>query len=202
MKLRLRAQFDQNVARVENLINIYDGLTPRGAGRRPVHSSDVLRAGTVLLHASLEEFMKGLARWKFADADAEVLNRVSLLGTSETGRREKFVLGELLPHRRLTVRTLIQKSVEEYLEKTSINNTTDLANMLQSCGVDPANMNKSFNRLSELINRKHRIVHEADHNPEAVHGQHQARSISQSKLESWIDETKVFVKAVLDDVPD
>ncbi len=202
MKLQLRAQFDQNVARVENLIIIYDGLTPVGRGRRPVHSSDVLRAGTVLLHASLEEFMRGLARWKLADADPEVLNRIPLLGTSEAGRREKFVLGELLPHRALTVTNLIQKSVEEYLGKFSINNTTDLASMLQSCGVDPANASTNFIRLSESISRRHRIVHEADRNPAAGHGQHQARSISQIKLQSWVDGTKAFVTAVLDDIPD
>lgn len=202
MKDQLKAQFDQNISRVENLVGIYDQkLSAGGQGRRPVHSTDVLRAATVLLHASLEDFVRGLASWKWPAANVEILDKVPLLETSKTGRVEKFNLGALAKHRNMKVDTLIAKSIDDYLQRfSSVSDTTQLASMLESCGVNVNRVSQHFTRLDELMERRHHIVHQADKNTAAGSGQHSARSIGMWKVERWIRTTRSFVEAVLDEV--
>ena len=103
------------LARVDSLTTLYDGQTPNGQGRRPVGSGDLLRAATVMLHATLEEFLRQLIRWYWPSRGSEeALDKVALLGLTPQGRPKAFLLGKLAAHRGKTVDAVLAESVDAY----------------------------------------------------------------------------------------
>jgi hypothetical protein len=120
LRVRLVAEqverISQNLTRVENLVKAYEKIRGKGRGRRPVHSLDILRAGVVLLHASLEDFLRSLAAVFLPAAEEKVLDSIPLVGTVQTGHPEKFFLGKLAVHRGKKVDNVIAESVKKYLD--------------------------------------------------------------------------------------
>ena len=174
MRQQIQDRFGRNLARVRHLVDSYGQLAGAGQGRRPVNTSDLLRAATVFLHATLEDFLRSLERWRLPAAGEDRLNQIPLSGTGS--RAERFSLGKLTNHRGKTVNDLIGESVEKHLERSNYNDTNDVAAVLELVGVPPADVDKHFPGLSELMRRRHHIVHQADRNDAAGQGQFQARS--------------------------
>lgn len=207
MREEILQRFRSNVARVRNLITLYrtlgQNLGGGGAGgRRAVNSADILRAATVLLHGSLEDVLRGVLIWKFPVANEQVLDGVPLVGLSEIGRAEKFLLGKLVGHRDKVVRDLIDESVRAYARLFTVNNTTDIAVFCNKAGVDATDVNGEFPLLAAMIERRHHIVHQADRNEEAGSGHHLTRSLSTERVEIWTRSTERFVEQFLEQVPD
>lgn len=74
MKAQIQERLELNIARVKNLVDIYEThLTGTGRGRRGHAKTDVLRAATVLLHATVEDVLRSIARWKLPLASSDVL---------------------------------------------------------------------------------------------------------------------------------
>src|SRR5690242_1459503 len=109
MREEILERFDANLSRVRNLGEVYRQVARPGQGRQEVGVVDILRAATVLLHASLEEVFRNLARWKFPLSHEAVLDEIPLAGLP--GRAEKFSLGKLANHRGKSVQELINESV-------------------------------------------------------------------------------------------
>lgn len=194
----IRDRFDDNLERVRNLVKLYSsGLAGTGKGRRPVHSADVLRAATVLLHATLEEFLRGLARWRLPLANKAALDEIPLLGLV---RPEKFLLGALSPHRGSSVDDLIGKSLEKHLERSSYNNVEDIIHLLECIGVDHSKVKHLFPLLSELMGRRHLIVHRADRDERPGRGHHRAKSIGMRALGAWIDAVVKFAAIICNEL--
>jgi hypothetical protein len=166
-----------------------------------VHATDILRAATVFTHAALEEVMRGLATWKYPTAGEPVLNEVPLVGITDHGRPEKFFLGKLVNHRGKTVQDLITESVSAHLGNFTVNNTTDLSVFLRKIGVEPETVNQDYALLSELIARRHHIVHQADRNYVPGRGHHRARQLNPNTVSSWLDAVGRFAEQVLAQVP-
>lgn len=183
------------------MVALYNGVAGAGRGRRPVHAADILRAATVFAHAALEEVMRGLATWKYPTASEPVLNDVPLVGISDHGRPEKFFLGKLAMHRGKSIQDLIAESVSAHVSNFTINNTTDLSGFLRKIGVEPGTVNQYFPVLSELIARRHHIVHQADRNDVPGQGHHRARQLNPNTVTSWLDAVGHFVEEVLAQVP-
>lgn len=202
MRDQIRRRFEDNIARAQNLVVVYREIAGAGQGRRPVHSTDVLRAATVFAHAALEEMFRGLATWKYPTAGENVLNEVPLIGLSEHGRPEKFFLGKLANHRQKTVQDLIGESVRSYLSSFTVNSATDISIFLRKIGVNPDDVNQEFAELTELISRRHHIVHQADRNDVPGQGNHRARGINPNDVERWVGATIRFVTQVLGRVQD
>ena len=177
MRDEIRQRFTDNIARAQNLVAVYRRVTGVGQGRRPVNSTDILRAATVFAHAALEEVFRGIATWKYPTANEAVLNEVPLVG-SEHGRPEKFFLGKLAAHRQKSIQALIDESVRAHINNFTINNTTDIATFLRRIGIDPIAVNQEFELLIQLISRRHHIVHQADRNDVPGQGHHRARALS------------------------
>lgn len=191
---QIRSNFDNNLDRVRNLVDLYsDKLAGPGQGRRPVNSTDVLRAGTVLLHATLEEFLRGVSRWKLPQADEEALNQIPLVGLD---RPIKFFLGKLALHRGRTIDEVISDSINLHLSRSSFNNTSDIAGLLQSISLDEDRVKHLYPRLSELINRRHHIVHRADLDERPGRGHHRTKSIGTKTMRIWIDTVVEFAAIV------
>jgi len=201
MRDRILDKFNRNIARAQNLVSLYTKrLAGLGQGRRPVHSSDVLRAAVVLLHATLEEFLRGLALWKLPAANAEVLDGIPLAGSP--GRPEKFLLGRLAQYRAMNVGNLIDKSIEEHLSRSSYNSTDEITVLLRDLGIEVDAISDRFADIQELMQRRHHIVHRADADERPGRGHHEAKSIGRGAVGRWIEAVHEFADSVLAALPD
>jgi hypothetical protein len=150
-----------NSSRVERLVKIYK-KTPRTVDR---DASDILRAAVVLLHASLEDYLRSLAAAYLPFTSPDVLNDVPLSGKGRE-RAEKFLLGSLAAFRGQSVDQVIERSIADYLEHTTFNNCREVARLLESLSVDISTVRSFFPELDALMARRHQIVHRADlHDP-------------------------------------
>lgn len=198
MKAQIGERFSQNIARVRNLVDVYETyLAGPGPGRRGHAKTDVLRAATVLLHASVEDLLRSLAYWKLPQAGADVLNQIPLVSVAPATR---FPLGALAAHRGQTVDDVITASVNGYLERSNYNNTDEVAAFLRSIGVEVARVKGWFSTLDELMKRRHQIVHRADRDEAGGRGRYAVRSIGRNKVREWIDTAEGFGNAVLDEI--
>jgi len=186
-------QFRENLKRVENLVKIYDSHIARsGSGRRPARDTDVLRAGIVLLHATLEDFLRSIAIRATPLDDQELLNQIPLTGTGQKSAN-KFFLGALSNHTQRNVGDLLRQSIQEYHERwTSFNDIGQVKSIIQLIGVDPESL--EFGDLPEMIKRRHRIVHHAD-SAEAVGGQgnHKIASLRRDTVELYLRSVRTLI---------
>ncbi len=125
---------------------------------------DVLRSAVVFLHATLEDTLRTIASDFLPTANETVLNQVPLKGSNGT-RAEKFSLGKLAAHRKMTVGDLIKASVEDHLQRETFNNAEDIVNLLQSLDFDIAPLRPFLGSLEAIMKRRHQIVHRADRGP-------------------------------------
>jgi hypothetical protein len=194
MKQEIADRFALNIARVKNLVAIYrHQLAGLGQGRRGHLQTDVLRAATVLLHASIEDVLRSLAYWKLPAANSGVLNQIPLVGRPAV----KFTLGTLAAYRGRSVDEVIKASTDASLERSNYNNATEVASLLQSIGLNAAPVAGRMALLDVAMQRRHRIVHRADANPNAGRGNHRVASIAPATLDDWITNTEQFVEGVL-----
>lgn len=177
--------FDGNLRRINRLLELYATLGA-GPGRRSTYQIEVLRAAVVLLHATLEDYLRNLLRWKLPTGSVERLNKIGLAG-SEDAHSTKFQLGQLLKYPTLSVREIIDRSIEQHLNMTSFNKVSDISNCLRDVGIElPARLSdRLFPELGGMMNRRHHIVHQADRNEQIGSGLHRYRSLSVHQVEKW-----------------
>lgn len=186
--------FDKNFGRLNNLINLYQSLS-QGKGRKPAHSLDILRATVVLMHSTLEDYLRSLLRWKLPDAGKERINKIPLVGSA--GRQTKFELGELITYREKTVQQVVESSIQEYLNTQSYNNTTQVCWALADIGINDLEKIKTYlHSLESMITRRHNIVHQADRAENSGRGHHNFKSISLKQIEKWKRHLDKFVVEV------
>src|SRR5690606_18931676 len=196
MKQVIQQRVTENLARVRNLVAIYSThLAGAGRGRRGAHQTDVLRSTVVLLHATLEDFLRSLAYWKLPAAGKVVLDDIALVGLGPNPK--KFFLGELDAHRGKLVEQLIAESVNEHLERSNYNNTQEVASLLQAIGINVPAVNNSFQALDQAMARRHQVVHRADRDETPGRGNHNVRSIGTTQVTTWIDAVEQFTTDVL-----
>jgi hypothetical protein len=195
----ISSRLKDNLARVTNLLTVYDGYRDTAQGRKSVYSLDILRAATVFLHATLEEFLRGLILWKWPAGSGDVLDHVPLIGHAVAGRPEKFLLGSLTPHKARLVRDVIDECIREYSNTVSFNSTADVTHVLTSVGVDAKRVEARFPDLAKLMERRHHIVHQADRNERAGPGHHKARSMAVGHVKAW-QPVREFGESVLAEV--
>jgi hypothetical protein len=206
VKLELKERFDGNLARVKNLADIYETklveTRPAGGsqGRRPVNSTDILRASVVFLHATLEEFIRGILEWRLPEQGDAVLNSVPLIGTGE--RPEKFLLGKLAAHRTKTVADVIKESVKASLTRSNYNNINEIVSALDSVGIVKAPYEPFLPAINAMIERRHQVVHRADRNPHHGRGHHEAASIGLHDITEWVEAIQNFFNEVHSQLPD
>ena len=189
--------FENNIVRINNLLSIYKSISV-GKGRKSINSLDILRATTVLVHSTLEDYLRNILIWKLPFQEKEKLNQISLVGTSDKGRITKFTLGDLVLHKDKSVNEIINSSVLEYLSFQSFNNSNDVANAISSISLNNTSEIKLlFSTLDIMIKRRHNIVHNADR--EIIlngSGNHRITSISLLNVEKWKKTVDKLVKEI------
>jgi hypothetical protein len=194
MKTQIEAQFVDNLDRVRNLVRIYEvDLATVSAGTRGKYKTDVLRAATVLLHATLEDLLRSLAYWKLPRAPSAILDNVPLAGRSAN---QKFSLSALADHRGKTVDELIEKSVDAHLERSSYGNTAAIASVFLQIGLDIRPVQNLLVDLEVLMSRRHQIVHRADIDSTRGVG-NRVNTITITSVEKWINTVAGFGAAAL-----
>jgi hypothetical protein len=148
----------------------------------------------------LEDFLRGLARWRWLELqDPGIVGDIPLPGAA-LRRGQKFTLSDLLSFRGSSVEDVVSLAVTDYLDKSSYNDTSQVAEVLRSCGVETSAVSADFGVLQELMERRHHIVHQADQNPNRGSGHHQARSLSVERVQTWLEAVRSFVEGVCDQV--
>lgn len=194
------ARFGENVGRVTNLIRLYDNLGGGARGRRPTHATDVLRSAVVLLHASLEEFLRAVAREGLVYGTEKALDRVPLAGQ---GRSTKpFSLSRLQKFRDKTVDQLLTASIDAYLEYETYNNVEQIHKLLAGVRLDPKNLDCDWASIGRMMARRHKVVHEADRNPaHGPQGQPRTEQLRVATVQGWIRAVEGLVDQLAGNPP-
>lgn len=160
MRSEVTTRLDKNLNRVENLVSLFKPSSSRGTST--VKDTDLLRAAVVLLHASMEDYLRSLVESRIKTFDANTLGDFGF--SSGSGRSVgKISLQELHAHKGKTVDELIHEEVKAYLEDESFGDLGKVKRALERCGVERATVEKhEFGKLPEMISRRHDIVHKAD----------------------------------------
>lgn len=191
----IKQTLNENLDRVENLVKTYEAQPDvvGQRGRKSAQVLDLLRAGVVFLHASLEDMLRSIANWKLPLAGQDVIDDIPLIGVGANPKR--FLLGALVAHRGKTIDQLITESVSDSLDRSNYNNVGDIASLLTSIGVNVENVNDEFDQLNELMERRHQIVHRADRQETVVgSGDHRVRGINKDTVRQWAASVKNFAE--------
>ena len=193
MKDKIKNRLDKNLNRARNLVDIFENYAPNKT--KKVNDTDILRAATVFLHATLEDFLRSIATWKLPLASPKILNDIPLLGK---GKDLKFSLGDLASKRSMKVDKLIKLSVDEHLERSNYNNVGDISHLLEAIGIKVKKVNGTFNNISELMKRRHQIVHRVDRRPKTG----KAVFLTRDDVNRWISVVEKFTGKVLNEIFD
>ncbi|MEM9885987.1 MAG: HEPN domain-containing protein [Bacteroidota bacterium] len=185
---------DSNFRRINNLVTLYEKITPLRQGRKPTSSVDLLRVTVVLLHATFEDFLRSTMKLRLPLQGSIHLNKIPLYKEEEFEKSPKFNLGDVSKHRGKTVDELIKLSVHQYLDRESFNNSTEVIAAITSIGIEKTiEIENLLSDLDEMITRRHKIVHQADKSLDAGSGYHRFSSLSLKKIKSWIEVVDLFI---------
>lgn len=179
--------FEKNFSRIDNLMKLYrTHLHPNNIRSK----GDVLRTIVVMTHSTLEDFLRNILRWKLPESSSEILNKVTLTGKKG---RSKIEFKDIVELKGNTVETIVQKSINEYLNMVSFNNTNDIASHMSSINIETELLNNYFSNLDSMINRRHNIVHKADRTNDEDISRTRVKTITHNQVERWIRNVDDFV---------
>jgi hypothetical protein len=112
-------------------------------------------------------------------------------------RGEKFVLGDLTPHRDLKVKELIRLSVKEHFDASSFSEVSHVEGLLRDVNISSKRIDATLPLLGRLMERRHRIVHNVDRSDSAPH---RATRMKMGSVVDWRGAVAEFTSAVLDEV--
>lgn len=189
---KIKDNLKHNLDRVEALVATYESHPDaQGQGRKDAKVLDILRAAVVLLHASLEDALRGVAYWKLPFAEPDVLNTIPLAGHGPNPK--KFLLGDLAEFRGLPVDEIFAASVKAYFERSNFNNTNEIAAFCRSVAIAPETLSRHFATLESMMERRHQIVHRADRQQQVLgSGDHEVRGISKGTVREWAKAVNAF----------
>ncbi|MBI5695602.1 MAG: hypothetical protein HZC51_07675 [Nitrospirae bacterium] len=195
----LQYSLDRNLKRVDNLVSVSMPKVSTGRGRKSVEDTDVLRAAVVLLHASLDDFLRSIAILRLPKStNSDVLEKYSLLG-SKGNKEQQLNLKNLFANRTKSINDYITDSIESYLDLESFNRIKDITDLFLFIGISNGDdaVKKHFTKLNEMMERRHNIVHRADKPEITGRGIHHAVDISPYQVKEWSATVKEFSDTVL-----
>jgi hypothetical protein len=148
-----------NAQRVRNLLDLFAQVSADDALGHD--ASDILRAAVVLLHASIEDYLRSLAAAYLPLAHPRALSKVPL-ALSQNASLTEFNLSHLARFRGKTVDQVIEYSVQRHLAGTSYSSTDAVTGLLTKLEIDPALVRPVLPRIGALMQRRHDIAHRAD----------------------------------------
>jgi hypothetical protein len=186
-----------SLSRARGLLDLHRITTssPDVTTSHTVGPTDLLRAVVVFLHAALEDLLRTVAAAKLPTSGPEALDRIPLAGGRQPG--EKFTLSQLAAFGNTTVADLIARSVREHLDRTSFNNTGDIASLLHKLACPATLGREEFPALDAMIRRRHQIVHQADF---AAYEGTEAQPLSREEVTTWLEASATFAAAFIHNI--
>lgn len=184
----------QNLKRVDSLLDLNEFLERVLAdigSDDGLDAGEVLRAAVVLLHASLEDFLRSIASDHLPRTDNEFIKGIPLAGQPRSG---KYTISDLLQHRGKSIDTVLHESIDQWLNRHSFNHTDDVRDILKQLGMPVDYFEATYEDLDKMISRRHQIVHHADriHNsPDDV------AEITRDEVHQWMDNLDQFMSKAL-----
>ena len=189
-------RFEGNTLRVRALAALARPHTHSSGSVRTTHYGDILRAGVVFLHATLEDWLRAIGSVFLPHCDADVLDDIPLSGLGE--RPSKFFLGELRRFKEMPARDVIQKSVDEYLNRVTFNNVGDVKKLLKQAGFDASIIQPYVDGMGEAMKRRHLIVHRADQSTPPHSAGDLPQDIKEADVNRWINAVSGFASSLHD----
>jgi len=187
--------FTENLRRVQYLVDLAQKIYNQPDKSTRKNSKEVLRAATVLLHATLENLLRIICTYFTDQNSKEIIDKIPLIGSSN-GKPEKITLGTLISFNDKSINQLIRDSIMGYYNQcVSFNSTNEIANHLERVGIDITMINTYFPNLDELINRRHAIVHHADlinSETQNILGIRSPAPISIKEVKKWLKSVNQF----------
>ena len=178
---------------MEQLVNFYHREAEGKKGRRDNSTIDVLRSAVVFIHATLEDGMRTVIRHRLPRNKRELLDKIPLVGITQSGNPEKFFLGRLADHSGKTIDRVIEESLAAYLERTSFTSSNDLTYWLSALDVELSVVQQLLPKIEAMMKRRHHIVHRGDKSGTAGPGTQYARSLSAKLVQDWNTTVNVFL---------
>lgn len=184
-------QYEEGLIRVSSLIALYEKVPKDNRGKN-ARATDILRASVVLLHASEEDYLRNiLVQWYPFKADKTALKEVPLAGTS--GREAKFTFDKLAEFKGKTVDGLIEESICQFFSKVSFNSYSDIASRLNKIHINLVSYERAKD-INALIERRHKIVHEAD--LQTKNGKTQTSPINAPQVRTWMECSQSLIGVI------
>ncbi len=159
--------FISNLDRVDSLCSIYTKLkNDKFPDASEYKLTDMLRAATVMLHSSFEEYYRSIiTQWLPTKGNEAVLKDICL--PADAGKHaQKYPLYSLLEYRDKTINDIFIESIHAYMSRTTFNSYAEISTWAQKIGL---NLNefvnseiKYYEDIDKAVSRRHKIVHEAD----------------------------------------
>jgi hypothetical protein len=205
MKQEIEVRLAINLNRVRNLIERYPAT---GSGRRSVADSDLLRAAVVLLHATLEDVIRGVLEWKLPTAAPAGFAELALAGVDDKGKAltgEKFTVPQLVQHRGKTVDDVLAETVRASLARSNYNNPGEIDAALTRVGLSRQLVDPTRARIAAMMTRRHWIVHRADRYEAPApsgssgrgRGNYATKTIDKLTVEDWLDAVSNLTALIL-----
>jgi hypothetical protein len=191
-----------NLDRVRNLVKLYCAPgVGTGSGRKLEKASDILRSAVVLLHASLEEFLRGIFELRAANANADLLRRIGFYGRNSDERKQSIELQFMAAFRGTNVDQFIEEMIQRHMdEKQSFSQWERTVSMLQGIGLSLTSneVGRLRKPISALMQRRHLIVHQADLSRTRGRGQQRTTSLGKLRVSAWIKAVSDLADAISD----
>ena len=159
-------------------------------------STDILRSATVFLHSSFEEYFRNVLREALPRiCTQEDLQKISFI-TKEGKHIEKLAVSSLVQYRGKNIDDLIADFIGDTLDSTSFNNYSDIINWAQKIKVDLSAFTAQ-EKIEKLIQRRHKIVHEADNNKtDKMKSEYSLTPIKEYIVKEWLDAVQDLVSII------
>jgi flagellar biosynthesis/type III secretory pathway chaperone len=113
------------------------------------------------------------------------------------GKKEKFSIQELVQFKSITVEELIYQSLLEYVDRQTFNSKKDVLKWFTKFKISASEISEYLASIDELIQRRHRIVHNADIITDRLKLNLNKASIHDGEIKPLEDISKSFVEEKL-----
>lgn len=195
MMSEFKAVFENNLQRVDSLVAFYAQIkkTTESNKFKDYYYTDMLRAATVFLHSSFEEYYRNvLTTWLPIRASSDSLKNIPL--PNDVGRNQmKYALADLLHMKEKTVREIFQESIQAFMNRSSFNSYSDVYTWGNKINLSFTGFEHQSD-FDKAIQRRHQIVHQADIKVDSV--QQSLIAIKQDQVLAWREAYRQLVEII------
>ena len=192
--------FVTNLDRVDSLCNLYAKLKIEGENNAKDYKlTDMLRAATVLLHSSFEEYYRCvITHWLPIRGDEKTLDNIVL--PVDVGKKGgvKYSLYSLMKFKDKTIDELFATSIKEYMSRTTFNNFSEICAWASRIDLNLDEFKKLetkyYQDVDNAVNRRHKIVHEADTSRNTE--KERLNRIDSSNVKQWKEAYLALVEVI------